>query len=351
MNYQFFAFNKAMVKNLGNVLVFILIFQLLFFRTEAQTTVVYTTQTGNFNTLNTERNFNPPYAGTYNNGASELAQYCNGGSFGNTPGAAAFQTFSTTGNGVTGTARTMRVGDRFTISVFSGSNPSAGGRIGISFRNTTAVTNFFSSTDANVMARFQIENTGGWKIYNGGTTRENTSATSGSDRTLTIEVTSSNTFNATIAGTTYYDLPFAASGSISQFCIYSFGDNNPNSFWKNASMTNFGHNAGDGLRFGYGLTSGNGTISGVISDGVNTNSTTTTLANRILVGGASGSSVTINGANTYTGATTVNTNARLILGASSSTSASSPLGASSDGTTISSGAVLDMNGFSLTSPA
>ena len=39
----------------------------------AQTTVNYTTQTGNFNSLLTERNNNPPYAGTYNNGATELA--------------------------------------------------------------------------------------------------------------------------------------------------------------------------------------------------------------------------------------------------------------------------------------
>ena len=59
-----------------------------------QTTVTYTMQTGNFNTTNTEKNNNPPYAGTYNNSATEMGQYCNGGSFGNTPGAAAFQTFT-----------------------------------------------------------------------------------------------------------------------------------------------------------------------------------------------------------------------------------------------------------------
>lgn len=31
-------------------------------------TVTYSTQTGNFNALQTERNNGPPYAGTYNNG-------------------------------------------------------------------------------------------------------------------------------------------------------------------------------------------------------------------------------------------------------------------------------------------
>ena len=55
-----------------------------------QTTVTYTMQTGNFNSLQTERNNNPPYSGTYNNNATEIGQYANGGTFGNTPGAAAF---------------------------------------------------------------------------------------------------------------------------------------------------------------------------------------------------------------------------------------------------------------------
>ncbi|MFZ4059128.1 MAG: beta strand repeat-containing protein, partial [Ferruginibacter sp.] len=295
----------------AKVLFLVLITATVQLSVHGQTTVTYTTNTANFNTINTEKNNNPPYGGTYNNGA-ELAQYANGGSFGNTPGAAAFETFNTTGNGISGSARTLKVGDRFTITVYTGSNPSSGGRIGISFRNTTSVTNFFSSTDGNTIARFQIDNTGGWKIYSGSTTVENTGATSGSDRTLTIEVTSSNTFNATIAGTTYYDLSFATTGPIAQLCIYSFGDNNPNSFWKNASLTNFGHAAGDGLRFGYNLTTGTRTVSGIISDGVNTNATSGTLANKVLSGGST-SFMIFSGNNTYTGSTTINTNARLEL--------------------------------------
>jgi autotransporter-associated beta strand protein len=278
----------------------------------AQTSVTYNMQTGNFNVLNTEKNNNPPYAGTYNNGASEMAQYANSGSFGNTPGAAAFQTFTTTGNGNTGTARTLRPGDRFTITVYTGSNPSGGGRIGISFRNTTTVSNFFSSTDANTVARFQIENTGGWKIYHGAGNTENTGATSGSDRTLSIEITSSNTFNATIGGTSYYDLSFAATGPIAQFCIYTFGDNNPDAYWKTGSLSNFGHSAGDGLRFGYDMSSGTRTISGNITDGANTNNASIALANRVLCG----SFGTINFSGTgssYTGATTVNAGARMEL--------------------------------------
>jgi hypothetical protein len=316
-----------------------------------QTTVTYTMQTGNFNALPTEKNNNPPYAGTYNNGATEIGQYANGGSFGNTPGAAAFQTFSSTGVG-SGTARTLKVGDRFTVTCYVASNPSAGGYIGISFRASTTYTNFFSATDASTVARFQLDNTGNWKVYSGSSVVATSSSGPNADRTFSIEITSSNTFNATIGSETFYDLSFGTAGPISSFFIYTFGDSNANSFWKNGSLTNFGHSAGDGLRFGYGLSgSSSSSISGIISDGINTNSTATSLANVVKVGGTSGTSVAFSGANTYTGATTVNANSTLKLGASSSTSASGPLGTTGAGTTITSGGVLDMNGFSLTSTA
>ena len=316
-----------------------------------QTTVTYTMQTGNFNSLQTERNNNPPYSGSYNNGATELAQYANGGSFGNTPGAAAFQTFSSSGAG-SGTARTLKVGDRFTVTCYVSSNPSSGGYIGISFRASTTYTNFFSATDASTVARFQLDNTGNWKVYSGSSVVATSSSGPNADRTFSIEITSSNTFNATIGSETFYDLSFGTAGPISSFSIYTFGDSNANSFWKNGSLTNFGHSAADGLRFGYGLSgSSSSSISGIISDGINTNSTATSLANVVRIGGASGTSVTLSGANTFTGLTTVNANGTLRLGASSTSSSSGPLGTTGAGTTITSGGVLNMNGFSLTSSA
>ena len=316
-----------------------------------QTTVTYTMQTGNFNSLQTERNNNPPYSGTYNNGATEMAQYANGGSFGNTPGAAAFQTFSSSGAG-SGTARTLKVGDRFTVTCFVSTNPSAGGYIGISFRASTTYTNFFSATDASTVARFQLDNTGNWKVYSGSSVVATSSSGPSADRTFSIEITSSNTFNATIGSETFYDLSFGTAGPISSFSIYTFGDSNANSFWKNGSLTNFGHSAGDGLRFGYGLSgSSSSSISGIISDGITTNSTATSLVNVVRVGGSSGTSVTLSGTNTFTGLTTVNANGTLRLGASSTASSSGPLGTTGAGTSITSSGVLDMNGFSLTSSA
>ena len=150
-------------------------------------------QTGNFNSLLTERNNNPPYAGTYNNGATELANYANGGSFGNTPGAAAFQTFTTTGNGNTGAVRALQVGDTFTITASTGANPSAGGYLGISFRDGTTYSNFGSATDSATEARFQLDNSGGWKVYNSGTAVDS-GLGSNADRTFTIKITFTFTF-------------------------------------------------------------------------------------------------------------------------------------------------------------
>ena len=118
--------NTVTAKNINKlwILMPLLVLGFLFgnVNVSAQTTVTYAMQTGNFNSLQTERNNNPPYSGTYNNGATEMAQYANGGSFGNTPGAAAFQTFSSTGAG-SGTARTLKVGDRFTVTCYVASNP------------------------------------------------------------------------------------------------------------------------------------------------------------------------------------------------------------------------------------
>jgi autotransporter-associated beta strand protein len=316
-----------------------------------QTTVNYTIQTGNFNSLLTEKNNNPPYAGTYNHSVTEIAQYANGGSFGNTPGAAAFQTFTTGGAG-SGTARTLAVGDRFTVTCYVGANPSVGGYIGISFRASTTYTNFFSATDAATVARFQLDNTGNWKVYSCSTVAATSSVGPTADRTFSIEVTSSNTFNATIGSETFYDIPFGVTGPISSFAIYTYGDANQNSYWKNGSLINFGHSSGDGIRLGYGLSgSSSSNITGIISDGINTNSTSTSLTNILRIGGNSGTAVTLNAANTFTGQTTVNANASVKLGVSSTTSASGPLGTTAGGTTVSSGGVLDLNGNSLSGSA
>ncbi len=309
----------------------------------AKSQVTYTMNTGNFNSLPVQNNNNPPYAGTYNNGA-ELANYANGGWFGNTPGAAAFQTFTTTGNGNSGSVRALQIGDTFTITSWTGSNPSAGGYLGISFRDSTTYSSVSNATDSATEARFQLDNTGNWKVYSGGTAIESGSGAN-ADRTFILKVTSSNTFNATVAGVTYYDLSMAGGGgTIDSFSIYNVGDNNPNSFWKNASLNNTGT-----VELGYGL-SGSQTvsISGQISDGLAANSTSTATANAVFIGGSAGTQVNLSGANNYTGTTTVNNNAV------AEARHADALGSTTGGTTVTSGGALklyDASGISYAAEA
>lgn len=294
-------------------------------------TVTYAVQTGNFNAFQTERNSNPPYAGTFNNGPTELGQYANGGSFGNTPGAAAFETFTTTGDGNTGTARALQVGDAFTITAYTSANPSAGGYLGISFRDSTAYGNFFAATDAATEARFQLDNTGGWKIYNAGSAVDS-GLGSGADRTFTIAVTSGSTFNAAVGGVAYYNFGMAAGGgTIDSLAIYTFGDSNQNSFWKNASLTATGT-----VQLGYAAANGTTFVPGIVSDGLLATSTSTTNANAVFIGGEAGSQVNLTQANTYSGSTTINTNA------TGEAQHASALGATGNGTTVSTNATLKL---------
>jgi autotransporter-associated beta strand protein len=91
-----------------------------------------------------------------------------------------------------------------------------------------------------------------------------------------------------------------------------------------------------------------------------TSPTVTVSANTLSLGGIiSGSNgitksgsgtMTLGGLNTYTGVTTISAGT-LKLDATSSSSSSGPLGTTAAGTTVSSGAVLDLNGHSLTSSA
>jgi hypothetical protein len=295
--------------------------------------VTYTMQTGNFNSLLQEKNNNPPYAGTYNNNPSELGNYANGGSFGNTPGAAAFQTFTTTGNGISGTTRALQVGDSFAITGFTSANPSPGGYLGISFRDSTTYANFFSSTDNTTEARFQLDNTGGWKIYNNGAARDS-GLGANADRTFVIKVTSSTTFDAQVGGTWYYNNTMAAGGgAIDSFAIYTFGDSNANSFWKSASLADTGS-----VQLGYAAANATTYTPGVVSDGLAANSTSTSVANAVFIGGDSGSAVLLNEENTYTGATTVN------AAATARASHAKSFGTTAEGVSVTSGGAIELSG-------
>ncbi len=274
--------------------------------------VAYLMQTNRFNALRTEKNTAPPYSGVYNNGTNSIGLYANSGSFGNTPGAAAFQTFTTTGDGNTGTARPLQAGDTFSITASTSANPSAGGRIGISFRDSTDYTDFFSSTDNATEARLQLDSTGNWKIYEGGTAQMTSSSGAGTNRLLVLKITSSTTFDAQVGGTWYYNFTMGAGGGlIDSLALYSYGDSNPDSYWQNGLLEDTGT-----VELGYGLGGtnsrtygGNVFTPGVVTDGLVATNASAVRTNAVFIGGDAGSQVNLVYSNSYSGVTTVNSNA------------------------------------------
>jgi autotransporter-associated beta strand protein len=276
--------------------------------------VAFRMQTNRFNAILTEKNFFPPFSGVFNNGTNEVGLYANQGSFGNTPGAAAFQTLTTTGNGNTGAARPMQAGDTFTVTAFTSANPSPGGRVGIAFRDGTNYTDFFSSTDGDTEARLQLDSSGNWKIYEGGTEQMASGSGPGVDRILVLKVTSDTTFDAQIGGTWYRNFVMGAGGGlIDSLALYAYGDSNPDVYWKNGMLEDTGT-----VELGYALGSatsrthaGNVFTPGVITDSLAATSNVTVRTNAVFIGGDAGSQVNLVNSNSYSGLTTVNSNATL----------------------------------------
>ena len=119
------------------------------------------------------------------------------------------------------------------------------------------------------------------------------------------------------------------------------------------NVTNAGHGSSGALiSCPVALTDGLNRTLTVADDG--TSATDLTISGVISTTGgltkAGAGTLLLSAANNYSGLTIVNTGS-LKLGVSSSSASTGPLGAASTGTTVSTGAVLDVNGFSLTSSA
>ena len=287
-------------------------------RAKGDDSVTYTMQVENFNAQATQNTgSNGPYAGTYDNNSAEIGQYANNGSTGDTPGAAIFENFTTTGVSSTGTQRGLQVGDTFTVTNYIGSNPSSGGAIGIAFRTSTDNASY-SAASTNVAEKFTLYDSGGYQAV--GANANISTLMPATDTTLTIKITSSSTYNATITqvgggSVTYYDQQLGnnptATTQIQSFAIYSLGDNNGNSYWKNGLLTSTGT---------VELGAGNGTSTiGTITDGLAAASSTTTKANSVTKSGTG--VITLANVNTYTGTTSVNAGTLLVNGSTSSSSA------------------------------
>jgi autotransporter-associated beta strand protein len=280
-------------------------------------------------------------AGIFENaGGTELGMYAN--TSGNKE-VVAWRNFMTTGNN-TGTARSLQVGDQFTVTV---SATSALGGIGFSLNDNGVqggnYTNRVSGSrlfvqEVGTAASWEVNSasgTGGYTSlnYNVGTTRR--------DYAFRIYITSESTANVlmTVDGVDYRAYNLALNGTsganIDAFSLWLKDDyngaNNANIFWKpTTSVQNNGF-----VELGYFMSNGSFT-SGVITDGLEANSTTSASINSVLVGGDAGSQVNLATNNTYTGNTTINS------GAAAEAQHANALGTTAAGTSVTSGGALKL---------
>ena len=196
-------------------------------------------------------------------------------------------------------------------------------RIGLALRSSTNYASF-SQIDTADEAKFQLDSSGGWKVYNSGAAIDSSLGAS-ADATLTIKLTSGNTFNATVvrSGTTFntYDVPMiTGGGSIRSFGVFAVNSAS-DTFWKNGSLSDSGT-----VEFGNG--NGSSLVSGVISDGMPANAASGTTVNTLTKSGTG--TITLGGANSYSGGTIIN-------GGILSVSSDGNLGATNGNVTINGG--------------
>ena len=283
----------------------------------------------------------------YNNASgAQLGMWANSGS---NKRVVAWRALKTAGDN-TGSNRSLQVGDVFSITV---SATSAFGVMGFSLNNAPS-TGSWANRHSNARVYVQAAGTSAsWMVHhNGGsTTLDYNVSSTWKEYRFNVYITSESTCDVELieGATTKRVYNIAMSGTsganISHFVLYLNdewnGSSNQNIFWKQTTQ----HHASGTVNLGYYLGSGTYTP-GLITNGLASNSTSTSSANAVNVGGNAGSNVTLSENNTYTGLTTVNANATCKLGASGG-STNTPLGTTAAGTSVSSGGVLDLNGFSL----
>lgn len=247
----------------------------------------------------------------FNQESDQLGMWANTGN----KQTAAWRIFKVNGDN-TGDNRPLQVGDVFKINV---SATRAYGEIGFSLNSGGTQGTNYSNVISGSRLNFSTVNYASWKVNSsGGLTSlsyvplQNTYK----DYLFTIRITSSSTADVylTVDGIDYraYNLTMSGSGNIDAFSIYGKdmwdGDSNKDAFWKQATYVQNSSR----VEVGYFLASGSYTP-GIISNGIQANSTSSVSINDVYVGGDAGSSVIFNVNNTYTGKTEINPNATLIV--------------------------------------
>ena len=297
---------------------------------------------------------NASSGGTYN-GTGTWGMWMNGDN--TSQGLTAWKDF-TAGSATSSGDRSLQIGDTFQITV--NTRGVYYGSIGVSLNsgNNYSSADFTSRLSGSRIAIIQNGGNfgsgggrGSW--YVAGTTTPSFGITPNSvaqDYSLYFTVTSQNTANVRVTGnggdTTLYDIFMngTAGVNLSNFSIWMSDDRslawNDNSggrgdtVWKQTTtVTDNGE-----VQLGYGLSGSSTFDPGIVGDGLVATSTSTARANAVVIGGASGTAVILNDANTYTGVTTVNANA------TARASNASAFGTTAGGVSVTSGGSIEISG-------
>jgi autotransporter-associated beta strand protein len=301
----------------------------------AQTTVTYTQQ----NSLYANSFFDG--GGWFNPNGTQLGMWANTNA--TAKEAVAWRDFKTAGDN-TGSARSLQVGDRFTITVQAS---SAFGGIGFSLNdNGTQGSSYANRVSGSRLYVQEVGTGGSWEVNNSaGFTSLNYNVSSTTrDYTFEVTMTSESTanvqmlVNGTSVSNRAYNLSLngTAGANIDAYSIWLKdnwnGSSNQDIFWEQETSVE----STGAVELGYFLASPNTFTPGRVSDGLAANSTSTTQANAVFVGGDAGSQVNLTQNNTYTGATTINANA------TGEAQHANALGSSAAGTTVSNNGALKL---------
>jgi autotransporter-associated beta strand protein len=301
---------------------------------QAVKTVTYVQQTGNL--ANT---FTAGTAGAYNQTATEIGMYANSSG---AKEVAVWRDFKTAGDN-TGSARSLQVGDVFTITV---SATAAIGNMGFSINDNGTQGGSYANRISGSRLYVQADGTSGsWYVNNssGNTTLDYNVSTTRNDYVFKVYITSETTANVllTVGATDkrVYNVTLngTAGANIDAFSMYLKddynGSSNQNIYWKQATSV---QNT-SAVELGYYLASGTFNP-GKITDGFEADSTSVTSANAVNIGGDSGSAVLLDQENTYTGVTTIN------AGATARASHVNAFGTTAGGVSVTSGGKVELSG-------